>query len=151
MKILKILFTSLSLALLIPTNVATTATEFSIESTSDTITVQDYTSNVHMDLISDNSTDVSDLGFAEPEAITITIKFGSMVVGWIVAGVITWATGRPPSEWIAIGIDYVVNQIVNVYNYLVSRGGGQIHVSSNGQVSGCITFPCAIQAREPAY
>lgn len=78
----------------------------------------------------------------QPNSISgISIFFGGMVVGWLSDGVITYATGKAPSEWVAFGITKVENKIRSL-----SKNTIQVIVSRDGSVSGCMKFPCPIRA-----
>ncbi|WP_042475055.1 hypothetical protein [Bacillus ndiopicus] len=78
----------------------------------------------------------------QPQAAQVAIFFGGIVVAWIGDGIITYATGRPPAGWIAMGLSSVEQKIKSFdKNNILSR---PIQVSSNGQVSGCIAYPCMV-------
>lgn len=82
----------------------------------------------------------------EPAAVgPVTIFLAGAAVGWILDGVIEYSTGRAPSEWIAVGLNTVENRIRST----VASGNGRlnyVNVSRNGQVSGCIEYPCHIMS-----
>ncbi|MFJ8461122.1 hypothetical protein ACIQ57_18640 [Lysinibacillus xylanilyticus] len=80
----------------------------------------------------------------QPRIGQVAIFFGGIVVAWIADGVITYKSGRAPSEWIAIGLKSVEQKIKSFdKNNILSR---PIQVSSNGEVSGCIAYPCMIRS-----
>ena len=85
----------------------------------------------------------------QPQGAQVAIFFGGIVAAWIADGVITYATGRPPAEWITMGLTSIEQKIKSFdRNNILSR---PIYVSSNGQISGCIVFPCAVETKEPVY
>lgn len=71
---------------------------------------------------------------------TVGISFKGVLVGWLIDGAIEYISGSAPSEWVAMGLTTIENRI---------RAAGRnnfpsIHVSVNGTVGGCITFPCML-------
>lgn len=77
----------------------------------------------------------------QPHAVSGTVVFfGGMAVAWVVDGVITYYSGKAPSEWVALGIGAIESRIRS----LSKNKFPNIHVSLNGQVSGCIVFPCML-------
>ena len=86
----------------------------------------------------DNTKDTIDV--SPNSASGIIIFFGGMAVGWVVDGAITYYSGRAPSEWVALGLGTIEGRIRSMSR----RGFRSINVSTNGHVSGCITFPCML-------
>lgn len=77
----------------------------------------------------------------------VAIFFGGIVVAWILDGAISYKSGKAPSEWVNMGLKNIEKKIKNFSkNDVLSR---PINVSQNGQVSGCIKYPCQIQRTSP--
>lgn len=77
----------------------------------------------------------------QPKAISkIVIYFLDVVVGYVVDGVITYVSGKAPSDWVAFGITKTENKIRSL-----SKNTIQIIISRDGTVSGCMKFPCPIR------
>lgn len=110
-----------------------------VHADSDNVT---YTDSEEVEYIEQSSNhEINKDDIVSPNSVTgVAIFFGGMAVGWVVDGIITYNTGRAPSEWVALGLATVESRILS----LSRRGFRNIHVSTNGQVSGCITFPCML-------
>ncbi|MXQ49393.1 hypothetical protein GRB29_08430 [Streptococcus pneumoniae] len=48
----------------------------------------------------------------ERSASGVAVFFGGMVVAWVVDGTIEYATGKAPSEWVAMGLSQIENHII---------------------------------------
>lgn len=83
-----------------------------------------------------------DFGQVEPQAAPIVIFFGGMVVAEVTNGVITYTTGKPPSDWIALGLTNIESKIKSMSRNTIPYRS--INVSRTGQVSGCVVYPCMV-------
>lgn len=78
----------------------------------------------------------------QPQALSkVAIYFWNTVVAYITDGVITYVTGKAPTEWVVLGITKIENKIRSL-----SKNTIQVIVSRDGSVSGCMKFPCPIRA-----
>lgn len=80
-------------------------------------------------------------GTVAPQSAAVAVFFAGMVVAWVVDGTIKYATGRAPSDWVALGRKTIEQSIRN----LAKSGYRSINVSQNGYASGCIAYPCMIR------
>ena len=46
---------------------------------------------------------------------------GGMVIGFLVDGLITATTGQSAGEWVADGLDYAGQKVVDTYNWVVAH------------------------------
>lgn len=74
----------------------------------------------------------------------ITIFFAGMAIGWVVDGVITYSTGKAPSEWVAWGLSSMEAKVRSA-----SQNRILVIVSADGSVSGCVSYPCPIMSSVP--
>lgn len=47
--------------------------------------------------------------------------FTGMVIGFLVDGLITATTGQSAGEWVADGLDYAGQKVVDTYNWVVAH------------------------------
>ncbi len=47
--------------------------------------------------------------------------FAGMVIGFLVDGLITATTGQSAGEWVADGLDYAGQKVVDTYNWVVAH------------------------------
>lgn len=88
-----------------------------------------------------------DDSFVEAQASQRTVFFRGIGVAWVIDATITYFTGKPPVEWIVMGLTRIESAIKSIdRNTVLSR---PIYVSSNGQVSSCVVFPCAVATKQP--
>lgn len=66
----------------------------------------------------------------EAQAGAVAIFFGGIVVGWIIGGAVTYATGYSPDYWVSKGIGHVHNTLRN----LPVTANSEVIVYPNGSV-----------------
>lgn len=59
---------------------------------------------------------------------TIAVYFGTLAVGWVIDGTITYATGHAPSEWVAMGLENIEAHILQQ----AANGAKKIIIPSSG-------------------
>lgn len=78
----------------------------------------------------------------QPMAISeVVIFFGGLAIGWVIDGVISYKTGKAPSEWIAWGLAETERKVRNA-----SQNRILVVVSFDGTIMGCSSYPCPIQS-----
>lgn len=84
---------------------------------------------------------LEDIEVGEYAVTGVAIFVGGVIFGYVADGVIKYTTGHSAADWVAMGLS---GMEAKIKKYVGTAKTGKIHVSSNGQLSGCVTYPCAI-------
>lgn len=101
-----------------------------------------FAQNGNQGIVVSSTGEVSTNDLVQPNAGAVTIFVAGIVVGYVVDGVIQYATGYSAAYWVSLGLS---NMETKIKNYVKSNNPVQLHVSKDGTLRGCVTFPCAIQ------
>lgn len=104
--------------------------------------------NGNQGIVVSTSGEVNSNDLVQPNASAVGIFVAGVLVGYVVDGVIQYATGYSAAYWISLGLS---NMETKIKNYVKSYKPVQLHVSRDGTLKGCVTFPCAIQSSIPTY
>lgn len=75
----------------------------------------------------------------------ITLFFKGIVVGALTSGTIIYTTGKAPEEWVVWGLTSIEKKIKAFADSASYVPGKPIYVASNGNISNCVVYPCAIR------
>lgn len=75
----------------------------------------------------------------------ILITFKGITVAALQGGIILYFSSKAPAEWVAWGLTSIETKIKNFARSVSYIPGKPIYVASNGNISACAVYPCAVR------